>query len=256
MRKTTQEWMTHIVETYFSRRVLDAADWAAGFSGQRDKIVVHIPARAGSERVAEKNIHCLNGIPLMAYTIAIARALPADRVIVNTNSAKYAAIAEQYGAEVPFLRPEELSGDYISPGLASFYAQRHLMNEDYPVSLFIDMYPTTPFRNIHKTRALLKQAQKGGHCFTCVLPEFFGEGLYCADGTAVQGGSENLRTRKACFKITSSFMGQKLNPAELNYRNFASITDPVELIDIDNKSDLLLAEKIIDSGLYDFGVDI
>lgn len=76
-------------------------------------VLALIPARGGSKGVPRKNIRPLNGKPLVAYSIAAALALPAllYRVIVSTDDAEIAAVAQQYGAEVPFMRPAEISAD-------------------------------------------------------------------------------------------------------------------------------------------------
>ena len=69
-----------------------------------------IPARAGSERVKDKNIRPLAGHPLLAYAIATARQAGIfDRVVCSTDSGRIAKVAQRYGAEVPFLRPTELA---------------------------------------------------------------------------------------------------------------------------------------------------
>src|SRR5918993_1224504 len=74
--------------------------------------VALIPARSGSQRVADKNVRLLAGHPLLAYSVATARAAERfARVSVSTDSDEYAAIARHYGAEVPFLRPARLAGD-------------------------------------------------------------------------------------------------------------------------------------------------
>jgi N-acylneuraminate cytidylyltransferase len=74
--------------------------------------VALIPARSGSKRLAHKNIRLLGGHPAIAYTIVTAIASKIfDAVIVSTDSEVYADIARYYGAEIPFLRPPEASGD-------------------------------------------------------------------------------------------------------------------------------------------------
>jgi len=78
----------------------------------KGQVVAIIPARSGSKGVKDKNIRLLNGHPMIAYSIAAAKlAEEIDRVIVSTDSEKYAEIARAYGAETPFLRPAEISGD-------------------------------------------------------------------------------------------------------------------------------------------------
>lgn len=71
-----------------------------------------IPARGGSKRVKRKNVRDLNGQPLISYTIQAANESGLfDEVIVSTEDEEIAAVAEEYGASVPFERPEELASD-------------------------------------------------------------------------------------------------------------------------------------------------
>ncbi|MBF0103971.1 MAG: acylneuraminate cytidylyltransferase family protein [Deltaproteobacteria bacterium] len=75
-------------------------------------IIGLIPARAGSKGVPKKNIKLLAGYPLIAYSIVASKlALKIDRTIVSTDSEEFAEIARRYGAEVPFIRPKEISQD-------------------------------------------------------------------------------------------------------------------------------------------------
>lgn len=76
------------------------------------KNIAIIPARSGSKGVKDKNIRNLCGKPLMAYSIEAAlQSGMFDEVMVSTDSEKYALIARQYGASVPFLRSEATSSD-------------------------------------------------------------------------------------------------------------------------------------------------
>jgi len=89
------------------------------------KAVAFIFARGGSKGLPGKNTRMLNGKPLIAWSIGHAQAVPRiERVIVSTDSPDIAAVAIQYGAEVPFLRPAELARD-DSP---EWLAWRHALN--------------------------------------------------------------------------------------------------------------------------------
>ncbi len=107
-----------------------------------------IPARSGSKGVKNKNIRLLNGKPLIAYTIEAALSSKLlDRVIVSTDSESFAEIARSYGAEVPFLRPCEISEDN-TPDLP---VMQHLIeylknNEGYISEYLIYLRPTSPFK--------------------------------------------------------------------------------------------------------------
>jgi pseudaminic acid cytidylyltransferase len=71
-----------------------------------------IPARGGSKRVPRKNIRAFAGLPMISYSIAAAsRAGLFDRIIVSTDDEEIAGVAKSCGAEVPFMRPAELSDD-------------------------------------------------------------------------------------------------------------------------------------------------
>ncbi|CAA6825487.1 MAG: N-Acetylneuraminate cytidylyltransferase (EC [uncultured Sulfurovum sp.] len=77
------------------------------------KSVAIIPARGGSKRIPKKNIKSFYGKPLIAYSIEVALASKLfDKVVVTTDDEAIATIAKEYGAEVPFLRPKELSDDF------------------------------------------------------------------------------------------------------------------------------------------------
>ena len=79
------------------------------------KNIAIITARSGSKGLPHKNIKPLAGKPLMAWTIeAAVKSGMFDTVMVSTDSEEYAKIAREYGAEVPFLRSEEMSGDRAS----------------------------------------------------------------------------------------------------------------------------------------------
>jgi N-acylneuraminate cytidylyltransferase len=107
-----------------------------------------IPARSGSKRVPDKNIRPLAGHPLIAYSIcaALQSGVFAD-VMVSTDSEVYARIARGYGAEVPFMRPAELSGD-TSPDIEWVeYTLKRLSEEaGRRYDCFSILRPTSPFR--------------------------------------------------------------------------------------------------------------
>ena len=112
-------------------------------------IIAVIPARSGSKGVRDKNIKEILGRPLIAYSIKAAlQSKLIDRVIVSTNSRMYADKAISFGAEAPFLRPEEISQD-DSTDIEFF---QHLIswmkeNEEYIPDYFVHLRPATPLRD-------------------------------------------------------------------------------------------------------------
>lgn len=107
-------------------------------------IIAFIPARGGSERVPLKNIRTLNGHPLIAYSIAVARNTGIfSRIVVSTDSREIADIARYYGAEVPFLRPVEFASS-VSPDIEWIKHAFSMIPEKF--DCFSIIRPTSPFR--------------------------------------------------------------------------------------------------------------
>ncbi len=109
--------------------------------------VAFVPARSGSTRVPGKNIRVLGQHPLIAYTIAAARASGVfGAVVVSTNDEQTAEIARHYGAEVPFLRPESMAGA-TSPDIEWVeHALEALRTAGRDFDCFAILRPTSPFR--------------------------------------------------------------------------------------------------------------
>ena len=79
--------------------------------------VAVIPARGGSKRIPHKNIKPFYGKPIIAWSIETAKASGLfDHIIVSTDDAEIAEVAKQRGAEVPFIRPDDISDDYVGTG--------------------------------------------------------------------------------------------------------------------------------------------
>lgn len=112
--------------------------------------VAFIFARGGSKGVPRKNIRKLAGLPLIAYSIITAQQCAAiSRVVVSTDDEEIAAVAREYGAEVPFLRPSELADDHSS----EYDAWKHAVAtyEDVcrdKIDIFVSLPPTSPLRSV------------------------------------------------------------------------------------------------------------
>ena len=127
-------------------------------------IVAVVPARGDSKGIPRKNLAPLAGKPLIAYTINVAQqASVLDRVIVSTEDSEIADVALQYGAEVPFLRPEALAKDNI-PMLPVFrHAIRWLQdNEAYCPDAVVSLLPTSPLRSIVDINAAIETLLSSG----------------------------------------------------------------------------------------------
>ena len=111
-------------------------------------VLTIIPARGGSKAVPKKNIEPLAGKPLLAWTIEAAQqAKLAGRVIVSTDSEEVADVAKRYGAEVPFLRPADISTDVSTDLEFVLHALDWFeKNENYIPDAVARFSPTTPLR--------------------------------------------------------------------------------------------------------------
>jgi CMP-N-acetylneuraminic acid synthetase len=111
------------------------------------KAVAFIPARSGSKRVPHKNIRPLGGHPLIAYSVRAAIDSGVfDAVVCATDSERYAEAARHYGAEVPFLRSGEISGD-TSPDIEWVeWMLDALRQQGREFDAFSILRPTSPFR--------------------------------------------------------------------------------------------------------------
>ncbi len=111
-------------------------------------MIAIIPARGGSKGVPGKNIKEICGKPLIAWTIEAAlKADCIDRVIVTTDDEAIAKVAKEYGAEVPFMRPAELSSDTASAIDVYIHATEFIMNETGDkLDKFMVLLPTVPLR--------------------------------------------------------------------------------------------------------------
>lgn len=111
------------------------------------RTVAIIPARGGSKRIPRKNIRDFGGKPMIAWSIEAARESGAfDEVIVSTDDEEVATIAHEFGAQVPFVRPPEFSGDTIGLNAVLRHALRWLQSEGggLPERLGC-VYATAPF---------------------------------------------------------------------------------------------------------------
>lgn len=122
------------------------------------KNIAIIPARSGSKGVKDKNIRLLNGRPLLAYTIEAAlKSKCFDAVMVSTDSRRYKKIAEEYGAEVPFLRSESNSKDNASPWEAVKEVLERYKALGQEFDTFALLQPTSPLRGAKDIRNAYKE---------------------------------------------------------------------------------------------------
>jgi YrbI family 3-deoxy-D-manno-octulosonate 8-phosphate phosphatase len=112
------------------------------------EVLAVIPARGGSKSIPRKNIRTFAGHPLIAYSIAAGRKAEAvTRVIVSTDDEEIAGVAQEYGAEVPFLRPANLAQDSTTDFPVFEHALTWLADhEGYQPDIVVQLRPTSPVR--------------------------------------------------------------------------------------------------------------
>lgn len=105
-----------------------------------------IPARGGSKRIPRKNIKDFHGKPLIAYSIEVAlKSELFEKVIVTTDDEEIASIARKYGAQVPFIRPRELSDDFTGTADVINHAIKYLEGQGESYEYICTIYATAPF---------------------------------------------------------------------------------------------------------------
>lgn len=126
--------------------------------------VAIIPARGGSKRIPRKNIKPFFGKPMIAWSIEAAiKSQCFDRIIVSTDDAEIAEVARQYGAEVPFMRPEELANDYAGTIPVIKHAVEWLALQGETPQYACCIYATAPFIKVEDIVKGLVLLQKN-HC--------------------------------------------------------------------------------------------
>ena len=124
-----------------------------------------IPARGGSKRIPGKNTKEFAGKPLIVYSIEAAKNSGLfDKVIVSTDSVEVADIARNYGADVPFMRPAELSNDVVGTRPVTNHAISYCIEHFFKPEFCCCIYATAPFLQVEYLKqglSLLKaQADK------------------------------------------------------------------------------------------------
>jgi CMP-N-acetylneuraminic acid synthetase len=126
-------------------------------------VLVVIPARGGSKSIPRKNLADVAGRPLIAYVIEAARAARrVGRVVVSTEDEEIAGVARRFGAEVPFLRPQELSRDEVSLIPVVAHALRSMDALGFRAEAVLSAQPTSPFLDGSDFDAMVEKLESTG----------------------------------------------------------------------------------------------
>ena len=131
-----------------------------------------IPARGGSKRIKNKNLKNFFGKPLISYSILAAKKSKLfKRIIVSTDDKKIKKISEKYGAEVPFLRPKNISGDKTKAQDVFIHAIRYLERKKVKFNYVCGIYPTAPLLQIKDLIQGFKKVKKWNYVFSACKHE-------------------------------------------------------------------------------------
>jgi N-acylneuraminate cytidylyltransferase len=132
-----------------------------------------IPARGGSKRIPRKNIRPFCGKPIIAWSIEAARDSGCfDRVLVSTDDAQIAEVARRSGAEVPFVRPAELSDDHTGTIAVVRHAIEWQTANATPPLLVCCIYATAPFVRADDVRRGLDELEGGDADFALSVTKY------------------------------------------------------------------------------------
>lgn len=224
-----------------------------------------IPARGGSKRVSRKNIRDFLGKPLIAWTIETAQESKAfERLIVLTDDEEIAAVAKEYGAEIPFMEPEEFATDtaYIADALR--FAFQKLSDDDaYAPTDFVLLEPSSIGRDVGHIHDTIKMLSSRNDFDSLIgiseVPPHFShlkqlhvnnEGIVgrVGDGAPMKDLTHRNQNVAKSYYINSAVYGfRRKNLFEDDKKlwgnsTYGYVMDPTYLADIDTEDDWMLAE--------------
>ena len=226
----------------------------------KPKIIAIIPARGGSKGLPRKNIRLLSGKPLIAYSIEVAlQSKYIDKVVVSTDDEEIAGISKDYGAEVPFLRPKELSMD-DSPTIDTIlHVIDWFENKNEFFDIVILLQPTSPLKTINNINEAIKLFLNNKNVLSLVSikenehPPFWS---FKTENNFIKPLFESEYFNKRRQELPKSYMPNgaifisyidtlKEYKTFYTLKTIGYIMPPEQSIDIDNEFDFLLAEFIL-----------
>ena len=229
-------------------------------SGKR--LLAIIPARGGSKRLPRKNILDLAGKPLIAWTIEAAlESKYIDRIVVSTDSKEISSISRKYGADVPFMRPDELATDETTSIDVVLHQLDQLEECNDSYSYVILLQPTSPLRtaeNIDESVELLKSRNSDAVISVCKVEH---SPLWCntipADGSLLNFLDDSILNKRSqdlnqYYRLNGAIYlcNIKLLKKEKNFflksNSIAYKMNEEQSIDIDSKNDFMCASMQIE----------
>ena len=227
------------------------------------KVLVIIPARGGSKGIPHKNIKPLNGKPLIHYTIDVARGIANDKdICVSTDDADIIKCVEEYGLEVPFVRPAELATDTAGTYEVLLHALDFYEKQDKTYDVVLLLQNTSPFRTIQHVKEALElycpdidmvvsvNETKTNPYYNCFEEDKEGFLKKTLDSKSIvrrQDAPKTYEYNGAIYVINTEQM--KKMPFGKFTRRIKYVMDDIHSVDLDNMMDWKYAEFIMKEGL-------
>jgi pseudaminic acid cytidylyltransferase len=232
--------------------------------------VAIIPARGGSKRIPRKNIREFAGKPMIAHAVLTAKASELfDKVIVSTDDLEIAEVSRTWGAEIPFIRPDELADDHTPTVPVVAHA---IENCQVPVSAIhavCCIYPCVPMLRVEDLQIALRMLaeKKLDYVFPVVaFPSAIQRALRLSpDGTVSPFYDSNVNTRTqdlepAFYDAGQFYWGTPsawLSGKPVHSHGYGIETPAWRSVDIDTPDDWCRAElmyKVLSQGMSDGGL--
>ena len=190
-----------------------------------------IPARSGSKGIPGKNLRKLGGIPLIAWSIACSKnSKRITRTIVSTDSLEYAEVAKIWGAEVPFLRPNDISQDNSTDLDFVLHALDFLKKNKGVPDLLIHLRPTTPFRDPSVLNAAIEIAVENYESITALRSVHeMSESAYKSFEIGKNGNLVTIFTNKE--ELDQSNMNRQVFPSTYTANGYVDILFPKYILE-------------------------
>ena len=227
------------------------------------KPLIIIPARGGSKGIPHKNIKPLNGIPLIHYTIDVARGIASDDdICVSTDDTEIIKCVESYGLKVPFVRPAELATDTAGTYEVLLHALDFYEKQGKKYDVVLLLQNTSPFRTVQHVKEALElyrpdidmvvsvnetKTNPYYNCFEDDKDSFLKKTLDCTSFVRRQDAPKTYEYNGAIYVINPEQM--KKMPLGKFTKRIKYVMDDIHSVDLDNMMDWKYAEFIMKEGL-------
>ena len=227
------------------------------------KYLFIIPARGGSKGIPRKNIFEINGYPLIYYSISAAlevkKIIQDSKVIVSTDNEEIKEVSIKFGAEVPFIRPKELSDDrsksveYVNHAIkyfeenGQFFEHVVILQPTSPLRTFEDIFLSIQIYETHKADSLISVYEEQTINEKII---YIQDGLHCKPADKLHNAGmrrqedESFLVRNGAIYITQIDFFKEAQSLVSN-KPLIYVMPKSKSINIDTPEDMLMAEKLI-----------